>query len=288
MTPARALHARGAAWRAGLLLRLMPQLVCAVVVGLVPIANSLAADNASAAEWGGAVTLVASRSPDYLGARDSGTSLRPGFLLTWGRVTLSSGGGFAAVRQDKVVRGLGIELARTEQLHVSLGLRFDGGRSEADSPALKGMGDVKSTVRARVGAGWQFDPFWRVEGSWTVDAFHRGGGNLVELTLEREQWIAERTQLSWGTSLTLGGPRYLQTYFGVTPEQAARTGYAPYDPSLGLRDVAAFVSLKTDLGAHVVVMGALSVSRAFGPAADSPLVVRPTGWGLTTGLGYRF
>lgn len=283
MTLAHAPHARGAR-RAGVL----PRLMRGLVVGLVPMAPVLAADNAASPEWGGAVTLVASRSPDYLGARDSGTSLRPGFLLTWGRVTLSSGGGFAAVRQDKVVRGLGVELARTEQLRVNLGLRFDGGRSEADSPALKGMGDVKSTVRARVGASWQLDPFWRVDGSWTVDAFHRGGGNLVEVSLEREQWIGERTQLSWGTAATLGGPRYLQTYFGVTPEQAARTGYAVYDPSLGLRDVSAFVSLKTDLGAHFVVMGALSVSRVVGPAADSPLVVRATGWGLTTGLGYRF
>lgn len=284
MTSSRASHARGAAWRP----RLVSRCLLLVAGGLLPVAAALAAESAATPEWSGAITLVASRSPDYLGASDSGNSLRPGFLLTWGRVTLSSGGGFAAIRQDKVVRGLGVELARTEQLRVNLGLRFDGGRSEGDSPALKGMGDVKSTVRARVGASWQLDPFWRVDGSWTVDAFHRGGGNLVELTLEREQWIAERTQLSYGTSVTLAGPRYLQTYYGVTPEQAARTGYAVYDPSLGLRDVAAFVSLKTDLGAHFVVMGALSVSRVLGPAADSPLVVRATGWGVTTGLGYRF
>ena len=284
MTSARASRVRGAARRPGFL----PRLVCALFGSTAPLAPALAADGAAAPEWGGAVTLVASRSPDYLGARDSGTSLRPGFLLTWGRVTLSSGGGFAATRQDKVVRGLGVELARTDQLRVNLGLRFDGGRSEADSPALAGMGDVKATVRARVGASWQLDPLWRVEGSWTVDAFHRGGGNLVELSLEREQWIAERTQLSWGTAATVGGPRYLRTYFGVTPEQSALTGYAPYAPSLGLRDISAFVSLKTDIGAHFVVMGAVSVSRVVGPAADSPLVVRPTGWGLTTGLGYRF
>lgn len=251
-------------------------------------AVAAAADAPAPPGLGGAVTLVASRSPDYLGAHDAGTSLRPGFLLTWGRVTLSSGGGFAATRQDKVVRGLGVELARTEQLRVSLGLRYDGGRSEADSPALKGMGDVKATVRARVGASWQLDPLWRAEGSWTVDAFQRGGGNLVELSLEREQWIAPHTQLSAGAAVTVGGPRYLQTYFGVTPEQAARTGYAPYDPALGLRDVSAFVSLKTELGAQVVLMGALSLSRVVGSAAASPLVARATGLGVTTGLGYRF
>ena len=79
-----------------------------------------------------------------------------------------------------------------------------------------------------------------------------------------------------------------QAAFEHTRRQAARTGYAPYDPSLGLRDVSAFVSLKTDLGAQVVLMGALSLSRVVGAAAASPLVVRATGLGVTTGLGYRF
>ena len=244
--------------------------------------------SAMAAEFGGAVTLVASRSPDYLGASDSGTSVRPGFLLTWGRFSLSSGGGFAATRQDKVVRGLGYELTRTDNLNVNLGLRFDGGRSESESPALAGMGDVKATIRARVSAGYRLSEFWRLEGAWTVDAFDRGGGNLVELSLERQQWIAERTQLTWGGTLNVAGPRYMRTYFGVTAEQAARSGYPEYSPGMGLRDVAAFVSLKTDIGADWVVLGALSVSRVIGPAADSPLVQKATGYGVTVGLGYRF
>ena len=257
--------------------RLLP-LLCAMLVGSASMAADLS----------GAVTLVASRSPDYLGARDAGTSLRPGFLLTWGRVTLSSGGGFAAVRQDKVARGLGIELTRTEKLNVDLGLRFDGGRGESDNRALAGMGDVKATIRARVSASYRLDEHWRVGGAWTVDAFDRGGGNLAELKLEREQWIAERTQLTWGGTLNVAGPRYMRTYFGVTAEQSSRSGYPEYSPGMGLRDVEVFVSMKTDLGADWVVLGALAASRVIGPAADSPLVQKATGYGVTAGLGYRF
>jgi outer membrane protein len=81
------------------------------------------------------------------------------------------------------VRGLGVELLRNEALRVRLGLRFDSGRRESADPALAGMGDVKRTIRARIGrhlalcarAGRWGHP-------WTVDAFGRGGGNLGEAT----------------------------------------------------------------------------------------------------------
>lgn len=236
----------------------------------------------------GAVTLGVQRGPDYLGARDSGISVRPGFYLRWGRVSVSSSGGWAARRQRDEISGLGIDLASSDTYDVTLGLRVDSGRSDSDSPALAGMGDVKRTIRARVGATWRFAPAFELGASWTIDAFGRGGGNLGELRLKHEWPLSQRLALSSGAAVFLAGDRYLQTYFGVTPEQSARSGYAVYTPKLGLRDVQVYTSLKFELNDDWVLTGGPGFNRVLGPAARSPLTQRRTSWNFSAGAGYRF
>jgi MipA family protein len=236
----------------------------------------------------GAVTLSVQSGPDYLGSRDRGLSVRPGFFLRWGRLSVSSGGGWAARRQDVEVRGLGYDLAHTETFDATLGLRMDSGRSESDSAALAGMGDVRRTIRARIGADWRFAPGWQLSGAWTVDAFGRGGGNQGELRLRHEWPLAPTLTLSSGAVLTIGGDRYMQTYFGVTPEQAQRSGYAVYSPGLGLRDAQVYTSLRYELGPHWVLTGGPGLSRMLGPAACSPLTQKKQDWSMSVGAGYRF
>lgn len=243
---------------------------------------------AVAADWSGAVTLVGLWGPEYQGARDAGFSARPGFFVRYGRVSLSSGGGFAARREDAELRGLGIELAHDDRFDLSLGLRTDGGRSESDSPGLAGMGDVKRTLRARIGGTWRFAPGWQLSGNWTVDAFNRGGGNLADLKLQHDWQLTPQLSLSSSAAVSVGGDRYMQTWFGVTAEQSARSGYAEYDPRLGLRDLSLAMSLKAEVGHHWVFIGGPGLTWMLGPAAKSPLVQRRLNWSASAGVGYRF
>ena len=236
----------------------------------------------------GALTLIAQRGPEYLGASDDGQSLRPGFYLRWGRVSVSSSGGWAALRQDAELRGLGLDLLRSDRLRLSLGLRVDSGRDEDSSPALAGMGDVKRTVRVRLGATWTFAPDWQLGAGWTVDAFNRGGGNLLETKLEHDWQLSSRLNLTTGATLNLGGPRYMQTYFGVTPEQSARTGYRQYKPGTGLRDAQVYATLRAQIGDDWVGLLGLGFNRLLDGAADSPLTRRRSAYTLTTGIGWRF
>ncbi|MEN9628563.1 MAG: hypothetical protein RJA10_1790 [Pseudomonadota bacterium] len=240
------------------------------------------------ADLSGAVTLTVQSGPSYLGAQDRGLSLRPGFFLRWGRISVSSAGGWAARRQDVELRGLGFDLARTERFDASLGLRMDSGRSESDSDALKGMGDVRRTLRARIGADWRFAPGWQLSGSWTVDAFGRGGGNVGELRLRHEWPVSQMLTLSSGAALTVAGDSYMQSYFGVTPEQAQRTGYSVYSPGLGLRDLQLFTALRYELDEHWVLTGGPGLTRVLGAAARSPLTRKKQTWTLSAGAGYRF
>lgn len=241
-------------------------------------------------DWEGAIALNTSYGPTYAGSGGSGIRLTPGFFLRYGRFSISSAGGFVSRRSDDIIRGLGVDLKRTERVRVSLSGRYDGGRDESRDPALAGMGDIKPTLRLRLGGSWQVHQDWRVGFGWSVDAFGRGGGNWGEVNIGREYRLTPATTWSWGTSLAIGGDRYMQTYYGVTPEQSANTGgrYPVYEPGFGLRDFTATIGLRTELNDEWVAIGGFGASRTLGPAAKSPLVTERNGWSVNAGLAYRF
>ncbi len=238
--------------------------------------------------WEGALGLIGSNVPEYQGAADRVTKIVPGFFLRYGRLTVTNASGFVTRRADDVERGLGIDLSPSERFRLKLALRFDAGRDENDSPALAGLGDIKMTVRARVNGVWKLDDRWKLGASWSVDAFGRGGGNLGDVSVQHELRLPPDTTVAMGAALTIAGDRYLQTYFGISPEQAARTAYPLYTPPFGLRDVELSASLRHEFGAHWVALASTSLTRLVGPAADSPLVKRPGSVRLNTGFAYRF
>lgn len=241
-------------------------------------------------DWEGAIALNTSYGPTYQGSGGSGVRLTPGFFVRWGRFSISSAGGFVSRRSDDIIRGLGVDLKRTDRVRVSLSGRYDGGRDESRDPALAGMGDIKPTLRLRLGGSWQVHQDWRIGFGWSVDAFGRGGGNWGEVNVGREYRLTPSTTWTWGTSLAAAGDRYMQTYYGVTPEQSANTGgrYPVYEPNAGLRDVTATIGLRTEFNASWVGIVGAGASRTLGPAAKSPLVTERNGWSVNGGLAYRF
>jgi outer membrane scaffolding protein for murein synthesis (MipA/OmpV family) len=236
----------------------------------------------------GAVTGVALWGPEYKGSADSNFAFRPGLLIRYGRVTVSSGAGFAARREDAERRGLGIDLTSNDTLDLSLGLRLDNGRDESSSPALAGMGDVKRTLRVRVGGSWRFAPRWQLSGNWTLDAFNRGGGNIADAKIQYEWPVTPRFSLTPAASITIGGPRYMRTWYGVDEEQSAQSGYPVYEPGMGVRDVSFTLAARAEIGEHWVLIGGPGYTRLLGPAGRSPIVQRRSTWSANAGVGYRF
>jgi len=238
--------------------------------------------------WGVAVGAVATLGPEFAGSSRIGFNLQPGLALRWGRVSLASRSAFAVRGEGGAAQGgLRVELLRSDRWRSSLGLRWDSGRDEDSAVELEGLGDVRATLRARLSLGYRFDGGWRAGSSFTTDVLGRGGGWTGELSIGHDTRLTDATGL--GASLTLGmaGRRWQQAYYGVTPEQAARTGYAAYTPGTGLRDLALGLSARTELGSGWALFYGASVSRLVGPAAASPLVSERNGWGLSAGVVKR-
>ena len=238
--------------------------------------------------WEGAIGLSSSYRPEYSGASRQVFKVTPALFLRYGRFTITNASGFVTRRADDVVRGLGLDMVRSETYRVNLALRFDAGRSESSSADLAGLGDIKPTVRTRLAASWKLEGPWRLGASWSVDALGRGGGNFGDLSVGWEQRLSPDTVFTLGSGLSLAGDRYMQTYYGISAEQAARTSYPVYTPSAGLRDAALFANWRHDLGEDWILLAGAGANRLLGPAADSPLTRSKSTWGLSAGFARRF
>jgi MipA family protein len=236
----------------------------------------------------GAIGLVLGSQPAYSGS--SQTKIKPelaGFVR-YGRFTLTGAGGFTTRRQDEVERGLDAELVRREGLRVNLALRFDPGRRESVSDQLDGMGDIRPTLRSRVGLRWEPLPRWQLSAGASADVLGRGGGLMVDAGLSRSFVIDAHQRFGLGVSLSAANARYLQTWYGVTPAQSASSGYAVYEPRSGLRDIGASATWRIEIDPQWAAFTGLGVGRLLGPAADSPLTKRSDRLSLSAGIARRF
>lgn len=251
-------------------------------------AAARAAESEAPTAWEGAIGPVINHSPAFAGARDHRTTLLPGFFVRYGRFTATNAGGFVTRKQDEVDRGVAADLLRGDQYRLSLALRFDGGRSSSDSPLLSGLGNVRMTLRARLGLTVKLDRHWRTSTAMSADLMGRGGGVTFDQNLQYDERLSPRTVWHTSVGVSAADQRYMQSYFGVTDAQAAASSYTAHRAGAGLRDVHMGTGLKIDLGERWVAFGDVGAARLLGSALASPLTQRAWGWSTRAGVAWRF
>ena len=250
--------------------------------------GTLAAAQEAAPKFEGAAGLILQYKPAFSGSSDFKLKPQLAGFLRYGRFTITGAGGFTTKRQDEVDRGVDAELVRRDSVRVNLSLRFDGGRKESDSSQLAGMGDIRPTVRGQVTLRWKPVPEWELSAGTSVDVLIRVGGYLLSAGAARTFVIDGRQRVILGAGVSGAGDRYLQAWYGVTPEQSAASGYAVYTPREGLRDMAASATYRIEINPQWAAFAGGSASRLLGPAAESPLTRQRNGWALNAGIARRF
>lgn len=245
----------------------------------------------TAPRFEGAVGLTLRHGPAFLGSSDMGYHLTPAGFLRYGRITLTGSGGFTTRSSEDVERGLAAELAQRGKLRLSVGLRFDPGRTASESPELAGMGDIRSTVRARWSARWDPNPQWRVTAGISNDLLGRGGGFMSDLGATRRWQWGQGESLALGVTLSAGGARYMQNWHGVTAAQSRDSGLPDFKAASGLRDLQLSAVWRTEFQAWGQPFGAsLGVGHTLllGSAADSPLTRQREFSTASGALAWRF
>lgn len=237
-----------------------------------------------------ALGMSASNSPDYAGAKERGSKIRPAIGLDIGRYTLSSGGGGSLLDFDLEPRdtGLSARLLDDDSLSLSAGLRLGGGRSPGMDSPLHGLPEVRRTLRGRISATWTVMPDLTLRTALNQDLLGRKGGSTVQTTLQYEWQITPRTELGFAAGFTWADGTHMRSFFGVPADVAlVRTPFAAYAPGAGVKSTDIGVEFKTAITDRWVLFGGVLLSQLRGDARRSPFVVKPNNYGVTLGLAYR-
>ncbi len=163
---------------------------------------------------------------------------------------------------------------------------YETGRSEDESDALDGLGDVDfgATVGGRIEAAFGvFTAFADIDKTLGGSDGLTGTGGL-EVNYAVRRWL----RLGAEASATVADENHMQAYFGIDPGQSQRSGYDRYDPDAGLKRLDLKATATVAFSENWFVRGEVGVGLLVGDAADSPIVKDELQPSAMLVLGYRF
>ena len=239
--------------------------------------------------------------PEYEGSDRMRFNFYPHVDISWAnRVFLNVGNGFGIYN---ISNGLGFHVVKTKSFILGSSLNYYERRDEDDSGELKGFGDIES------GAEFQmFSEYFLGElsflnknpgivslfGKFQHDITGSHGGWVLTGGMRHQVPISRRMELKMDYTISWASEKYMETYFDVYPNQAAKTSIVFYDAGGGIKDIGLGMGLTYDFDVHWILKGKLAYTRLLADAQDSPLVDPDGGQGndnqlqLGTALAYRF
>jgi outer membrane scaffolding protein for murein synthesis (MipA/OmpV family) len=213
--------------------------------------------------------------PKYVGA--SQYHLRPGIDVRYKDIWFFSGG-----------EGLGINALHGKSHRVGMAITYDLGRHEKDDAALRGVGSLRPAPEVKFFAEYLLFPV-----TFRADIRHGFGGY--------NGWVGDfsiytpiagskkyKYFVFFGPTVTWADKSYFQSYWGIDPTQAAKSGYRVYHVSGGMKDVSLGLNATWFYYKQYFVNLTAGGSRLLDDAADSPLAQERVQGVVNFTLGYNF
>lgn len=183
------------------------------------------------------------------------------------------------------LRGVGYNFSDAKTTQYGVRLTLGHGRPENADARLHGMGDIAYIPEAglffnqRLGFGY-------ISGGITTGSH----GSHTELGGGIGLPLGAADRLRFGVNLNWGDSQYTQTYFGITPEQAAASGnvLTAYTASAGIMDYALTSNWGHNYNKEWFSNAGFSYKWLSGSAQLSPLTQRSALASFNFLLGYRF
>jgi len=224
-------------------------------------------------DWQVVLGVGAKFEPEYEGGDKLAISPFPLIYAKFGdRVTLKT-------------TGLDVDVLKLQDFSFGIHGGYETGRDEKDSDDLDGMGDVKMGGVLGLYAKYELGP---VEFSAELDKTLGGSKGLTgKLGAEvSHRW--NKFTFAAGASTTWADSNHMDSYFGVTTTQSARSGYARYDADAGFKRFDLETSVTYLAGDNWLLRGQVGVGFLIGDAADSPIVKDEIQPSFMLSVGYKF
>lgn len=220
--------------------------------------------------------------PDYEGSDDYRALGLPFFLVTY---------------KDRFyadpIRGAGAYLFDNDTFQLGAGVNYAFGREEDENDRLTGLGDIDGGAAAEIRLEYQpWSTDLPVGPSVTAQLQHQftgaDTGTLAELSAGFGFPLGGRAILRPGLNAQYGDADYNQSFFGISPAQAVRSGLPAYEAEAGFKSVGANLFATYLLTPDWFLTGVASYDRLTGDAADSPIVDDENQFRLIAGVVRRF
>ncbi|ELY2908611.1 MipA/OmpV family protein [Cronobacter dublinensis] len=174
-------------------------------------------------------------------------------------------------------KGLGYDLQSDSGVYFEHALGVSLGRADKNSDwreganSLKGMGTIKTALNTSLALGWSVTPWLVVEGKATLPLTDSQGVQYqTSLTLLPFQDTTDT--VAFQSAALFGDSRYMNTFYGVSARQSARTGYGRYDTQGGFYGVSNNLSWSHQFGEQWGTTLSAGYTWLGDKAADSPIV----------------
>jgi outer membrane protein len=247
---------------------------CSALTPLASAALTLAASAATAADIPprpAPMPVVVERPHDLVIELGAGAQVRPDYPGSKNYEVWPTG--FVTLHYLQLP-GFGVvKNARTNDQGWSFGPSFNwqSKRKTSDFPELFGLNDIDSTFELGAKVGYTFQ-FVR---PWVAARYGLGGHSGVVGETGLDFIFRPSSAFEWtvGPRATFANRDYMQTYFGVTPAEAALSGtLAAYAPGGGFKSFGAEFTARYEFAPQWAVRGEFIYDKLIGDAADSPIV----------------
>lgn len=211
--------------------------------------------------------------PRYVGSDEYHVQPAPILDYRYGRFYAKSG------------KGVGFSIIDTPSLTVGAGVSWMSGYRSEDVP--DGIGKLSDALGGRLSVSTHLaDVELALSVTQAITKSERG--LLANVRLSYPYAITDSLKLIPSVAVNWANAKYMDSYYGISADQSARSGLAQYSPSAGIRDVSVRLAVSYDINKRWSVVGAVGASRLLGDAADSPLVKRESQFQGVVGIAYTF
>lgn len=182
--------------------------------------------------------------------------------------------------------GLGVNLLRGQTYRAGVALAYDLGRDHHIEHRLAGLGNVDPAPEGKL-----FAEYFLLPVVLTADlrkAFGGHDGIIGDLGAYVPLPLAKSFFVFTGPSITLADRRYMQSYFGVTPSQAARSNFRAFEAKGGLARAGWGVTAVYKMTEHWWLEGEGAFQYLLGDAGRSPIVADRAEFTVGGNILYHF
>ena len=185
--------------------------------------------------------------------------------------------------------GLGVYLYDGESLRLGVVASPDiqDPREESDDVRLRGLGDIEGTTRAGLFGSYRIG-WLTLSANAMTDVGDKEQGTIANFNAEATYHPIPKLTLSAGPGVTWSDEDYMQTFFGITGVQAARSAFTAYTPEAGVSSIQFSVGATYLLSSRWFLGARATVAQLQGDAADSPITADENQNLYALFFGYRF